>query len=126
MNEVLIRNSSNKNVIIRIGSRIRLKLSLMKQKLFIAVILLVLVLLVIYLHVVKQRQLNKKILMESYLKNIDQMNLDVDNMEIMGSQVKDDIVNIKKELNMSNSFLKIIKRFHDSNSVANDSNLIDY
>ena len=126
MNEVSIRNSSNKNVIIRIGSRIRLKLSLMKQKLFIAVILLVLVLLVIYLHVVKQRQLNKKILMESYLKNIDQMNLDVDNMEIMGSQVKDDIVNIKKELNMSNSFLKIIKGFHDSNSVANDSNLIDY
>lgn len=126
MNEVLIRNSSNKNVIIRIGSRIRLKLSLMKQKLFIAVILLVLVLLVIYLHVVKQRQLNKKILMESYLKNIDQMNLDVDNMEIMGSQVKDDIVNIKKELNMSNSFLKFIKGFHDSNSVANDSNLIDY
>lgn len=126
MNEVLIRNSSNKNVIIRIGSRIRLKLSLMKQKLFIAVILLVLVLLVIYLHVVKQRQLNKKILMESYLKNIEQMNLDVDNMEVMGSQVKDDIANVKKELNMSNSFLKMIKRFHDSKSVANDSNLIDY
>ena len=126
MNEVLIRNSSNKNVIIRIGSRIRLKLSLMKQKLFIAFILLVLVLLVVYLHVVKQRQLNKKILMESYLKNIEQMNLDVDNMEVMGSQIKDDIANVKKELNMSNSFLKMIKRFHDSKSVANDSNLIDY
>lgn len=126
MNEVLIRNSSNKDVIIRIGSRIRLKLNLMRQKLFIAVILLALVLLVIYLHVVKQRQLNKKILMESYLKNIDQMNLDIDNMEVMGSQVKDDIVNIKKELNMSNSFLKMIKRFQDSKSVTNDSNLIDY